>query len=378
MAEINRVLERATPATDESPQADAAEAPEPELPLPSDPQNVYLGGLFIFVILLSAYLARSIAMPLVLALVLKLTCQPIMRALERLRVPRLVSALSIIAVLLSTVVMLGAAVAGPAAAWLARLPQDLPKMQERLSYLREPVDTTLRFFQQVHDLGGAPPAESSAVASAEAEALSFLFSGAGGFVSAFSTTILFLFFLLLAGDGFMRRFVEILPDFGTKRRAVDIALQIENDTTAYLATITMMNVLVGFATAGVMSWLGVGDALLWGVVAFMLNFAPILGPMIGIGVFLLAGLLSSDNIWHALAPATLYLCIHLIEGQLLTPLLIARRFTINAVLIVVSLAFWFWMWGIPGAILSGPMLAILKIVCDRVRSMAALGRLMEA
>jgi predicted PurR-regulated permease PerM len=122
---------------------------------------------------------------------------------------------------------------------------------------------------------------------------------------------------------------------------------------------------------------GVGDPILWGTVAFLLNYTPILGPALGVVIFLLAGLLTSDTLWQALLPAVLYLAIHMVEGETVTPMLLARRFTLNPVLVILSLVFWFWMWGIPGAILSVPMLAIAKIVCDRVRPFAALGHFLE-
>jgi hypothetical protein len=82
-------------------------------------------------------------------------------------------------------------------------------------------------------------------------------------------------------------------------------------------------------------------------------------------------MLSFDSLWWALLPPTLYFGIHLAEGETLTPILLARRFTLNPVLVILSLVFWFWMWGVPGAILAVPMLAILKIVSDRVRTTSA-------
>jgi len=91
----------------------------------------------------------------------------------------------------------------------------------------------------------------------------------------------------------------------------------------------------------------------------------------------LAGLLTNDALWQALLPAGLYIVLHLIEGETLTPMLLAKRFTLNPVLVIISLVFWFWMWGIPGAILSVPMLAITKIICDRVRPLAAFGHFLE-
>jgi predicted PurR-regulated permease PerM len=134
---------------------------------------------------------------------------------------------------------------------------------------------------------------------------------------------------------------------------------------------------VGIATAAVMWLTGVGDPILWGTVAFLLNFVQILGPLLGVLIFLLAGALVGNTLWLALLPAGLYLGIHLIEGETVTPMLLAKRFTLNPVLVIVSLVFWFWMWGVPGAILSVPMLAMTKIVCDRVQSLAAFGHFLE-
>ena len=204
-----------------------------------------------------------------------------------------------------------------------------------------------------------------------------LFTGTRNFASGFFTTILFLLFLLVSGDTFLRRLVEIMPSFSNKRQAVDISQQIESDISAYLVTITLMSAAVGIATAMVMWLTGVGDPILWGAVAFLLNFVPILGPILGVVIFLLAGLLTNDTLWQALLPAGLYLGIHLIEGETITPMLLAKRFTLNPVLVIISLVFWFWMWGAPGAILSVPMLAITKIICDRIRPLAAFGHFLE-
>jgi predicted PurR-regulated permease PerM len=138
-----------------------------------------------------------------------------------------------------------------------------------------------------------------------------------------------------------------------------------------------MNAAVGFATALAMWLCGLGDPVLWGAVAFLLNYVPILGPMIGVVMFTLAGLLTAKTLWPALLPAGLYLVIHLAEGETITPMLLARRFTLNPLLVILSLIFWYWMWGVPGAILAVPMLAITKIVCDRIRMLAPFGHFLE-
>jgi predicted PurR-regulated permease PerM len=356
----------------------AAAADEHDLPIPSDIKAVFLGGLFLVAMLGACYVASDIILPIVLAFVLSLVLQPAMRALERVRLPRGIAAVFLILVLFGTLGGLGAALSGPAASWAQKLPTGIPKLEERLSFLSRPIAAVQKFVDQAQGLtlGGETKAVPVAV---QGSGLSDrLLSGTRSFASGLLETVLVLFFLLVSGDTFLRRLVEILPRFKDKRQAVDISQQIESDVSAYLFTITIMNLAVGVAIGTVMMFCGVGDPVLWGTVAFLLNYIPILGPMIGVAVFLLVGLLSIDSLWGAFLPAGLYLLIHLVEGETVTPMLLARRFTINPVLVILSLVFWYWMWGVPGAILSTPMLAITKIICDRIRPLMAFGHFMEA
>jgi predicted PurR-regulated permease PerM len=364
------------PTDQETEVVPPAEEPE-EMPLPSDPKVIFLGGLFVLALLATAYVASEIVLPLVFAIILKLLLQPAMRILERLHVPRILAALLLILALFGTIVGLGTAIAGPAGTWAAKLPEGIPRLQERLSFMREPIDTLQRFLQQVEAFGEAAPSPNAAASARGSTLLTTLFTGTRNFASGFFTTVLFLFFLLVSGDIFLHRLVEILPRFSSKRQVVEISQQIESDISAYLVTITIMNAAVGVAMAFAMWLTGVGDPILWGTVAFLLNYVPILGTALGVLIFLLAGLLTIDTLWQALLPAGLYLGFHLIEGETVTPMLLARRFTLNPVLVIISLVFWFWMWGIPGAILSVPMLAITKIICDRVRPLTAFGHFLE-
>jgi len=151
-----------------------------------------------------------------------------------------------------TIVGLGAAIAGPASTWAGKLPGAIPRLQERLSFLQEPINTLQRFLQQVESYG--QPAGGPAVSAEGSTLITKLFTGTRHFASGLFTTILFLFFLLVSGDTFLRRLVEILPSFSDKRQAVDIFQQVESDISAYLVTITLMNAAVGIATAMVM-WL---------------------------------------------------------------------------------------------------------------------------
>jgi predicted PurR-regulated permease PerM len=352
-----------------------------EMPLPSDPKAIFLGGLFILSALAAAYVASEIIVPLIFAILLRLMLQPAQRFLILLRIPQTIAALLLIIALLAAITGLGAAVSGPARTWAAKLPEGVPRLQERLSFMRAPVALVQKVQKQVEDFGSAAPTDAALAnapqAAPGASLLTQLLTGTRNFASAFFTTVLFLYFLLASGDTFLLRLVEILPRFAAKRQAVEITNQIQSDVSAYLVIITLMNAALG-ATMALAAWLaGLGDPILWGTVAFLLNYVPILGPALAFSLFLLAGLLTVEPLWQALLPAGLYLGLHVIEGETLTPNLLARRFTLNPVLVIVALVFWYWMWGIPGAILAMPMLAIVKIVCDRIRPLAAFGHFLE-
>jgi len=364
-----------TPTDQETKVMQPAEE-QADMPLPSDPKVIFLGGLFVLALFATAYVASAIVLPLIFAIVLKLLLQPAIRILEHLHIPRICASLLLIVALFGTIIGLGTAISGPAGTWAAKLPEGIPRLQDRLSFMREPIDTLQRFLQQVEDFGGTG-SSSPAVSAQGPSLLTKLFTGTRNFASGLFTTVLLLLFLLLSGDIFLNRLVEIMPGFSSKRQVVEISQQIERDISAYLITITILNAAVGIAVALAMRLTGVGDPILWGTVAFLLNYLPILGPALGMTIFLLAGLLTFDSLWLALLPATLYVGFILIEGQAVTPMLLARRFTLNPVVIILSLVFWLWMWGIPGVILAVPMLAITKIICDRVRPLAAFGHFLE-
>ena len=360
---------------------DTAAADEDELPIPSDiPSDikaVFLGGLFLLAVLAGCYVAAEIVLPVVLAFVLKLVLQPAMRALERIHLPNGIAAVLIILVLFGTLGGLGAALSGPAASWAQKLPSGIPKLQQRLSLLSRPFAAVEKLVDKAQGLTQGNQPKPVPVAVQGSGLSDQLLTGTRSFASGFFETAVVLFFLLANGDTFLRRLVEILPRFRNKRQAVEISQQIERDVSAYLFTITIMNLVVGVATGAVAALCGLGDPVLWGTVAFLLNYIPILGPILGVGIFVLVGLLSVDTLWLALLPAGLYLTIHIVEGETVTPMLLARRFTINPVLVVLALVFWYWMWGVPGAILATPMLAITKIICDRIRPLMAFGHFIE-
>jgi predicted PurR-regulated permease PerM len=309
---------------------------------------------------------------------LKLLLQPLVRLLDRAHLPRAAGAVLVILLVIGSFTGLVAALSVPATTWAEKLPEGIPRLEAHLSFLKGPMQRLQQVNQQAAQVTETPEQKGSVVSVRQDFGLTgALFAGTRTVIDDLFTIVLVLYFLLVSGDIFLRRFVEILPTFGNKRQAVDISQQVESDISAYLLTITAMNIAVGVATGAAMYLCGLGDPLLWGATAFLLNYIPILGPLFGTVIFLLVGMLSFDSLWWALLPPALYFGIHLVEGETLTPMLLARRFTLNPVLVILSLVFWFWMWGVPGAILAVPMLAILKIVCDRVRPLKALGHFLE-
>jgi predicted PurR-regulated permease PerM len=363
--------------TTNPPRADIEAQELPDLPVPADIKTVFQGGLFLLALLAACYVAGEIILPIVLAFVLKLVLQPAMRLLEHLHLPRVIAALAIIVVLFGGFVGLGTALSGPAASWAQKIPDGLPRLEERLTFLSRPVQALQKFLH--HAEGLAQPADPAVpTVAVQGPGLSDkLLNGTRTIASGLFTTVLVLFFLLVSGDTFLRRLVEVLPRFKDKRQAVEISQQIEADISAYLVTITIMNAAVGIATGIAAAACGLGNPVLWGTIAFLLNYVPILGPTIGVTIFVLVGLLSIGPLWLAFVPAGTYLCVHVIEGETVTPMLLARRFTINPVLVILAIVFWYWMWGVLGVILAMPMLAIAKIVCDRIEPLAAFGHFIE-
>src|SRR5580704_1467680 len=339
-------------------------------------------GVFVLAILATIgalYVGKEVFLPVVLALVLKLMLQPIMNALcERLHVPHTLSALFLIICLFGLVAAVAVTISVPASAWIQKIPEILPDIQQKLEGLRQPIEYLQQAFSAVTNMT-SPGGEGPAVAVKDGSGVaSTLALGTVKTLSRFFATMVVLFFLLVAGDRLMRGFIEVLPRFSDKRQATTIANEIQQNIGGYLLTITMMNAAVGVATGIAMWGCGLGDPLLWGAAAFLLNYVPVFGPLTGIGVFLVAGIVTLSWPWFAFLPAILYLLIHVAEGETITPLLLAGRLKLNPVLVIVSLFFWHALWGIPGALLAVPLLAVLKIVCDHVATLKPVAHIMSA
>jgi predicted PurR-regulated permease PerM len=328
------------------------------------------------------YAGKEVVLPVMLALVLKLLLQPVMEFFrKRLRLPGPLAALILIISLFCGIAAVVFTISGPASGWIGKAPEVVPVLKQKLVLLRGPIDYLQSAFKELQEVAtpagpnDAVPAvavkDTSAVASAVAWSTITI-------VTRLFTTMIILFFLLAAGDRLLRGLVEVLPRFSDKKQAAEIATEIQRQIGGYLLTITVMNGAVGLLTGLAMWGCGLGDPILWGAAAFLLNYVPILGPLTGIGMFFLAGIVVLEWPWGALLPPGIYLLIHILEGEIITPLLLARRFTLNPVLVIVSLFFWHAVWGIPGALLAVPLLAMFKISADRIESLKPAGHIVGA
>jgi predicted PurR-regulated permease PerM len=352
---------------------------------PALPGAVWSASILVLTVLAVVYtlhLGKEIILPILLAIVLKLLLQPAMRLLhEGICLPQALSAILLIVTLFGAIAALAFTVSIPATGWLKKAPESLPLLQEKLTVLRQPLSFLQQSLKEVENVTAGTPqgGNTQTVRITQSSGLgSYVATGTAATLSRFFTTMIMLFFLLASGDRLLRGLIEVLPRFSDKRQAVEIATAIQQNITGYLVTITIMNALVGIATGLAMWGCGLGTPLLWGAVAFLLNYIPILGPMTGLVVFFVAGILSLSWPWLALLPAVIYLLIHIAEGETITPMLLAQRFTLNPVLVIVSLFFWHTIWGIPGALLAVPLLAMFKIVCDHVESLKPVGHIIGA
>ena len=158
-----------------------------------------------------------------------------------------------------------------------------------------------------------------------------------------------------------RHVLSALPHFTQQRRAVRIAHEVEVSVAAYLTTITLINFCLGVIVAAAMYALDVPNPILWGVMSAVLNYIPFLGPAVMAVVLTLVSVLTHPTLAAALIVPAVFILITSIEGYFVTPAAVGRHLTLNPLLIVVSLIFWFWMWGIIGGLLSVPLLVCLKV-----------------
>ncbi|MBV8200415.1 MAG: AI-2E family transporter [Acidobacteria bacterium] len=344
-------------------------------------RSTALTGLFVLAAFYTLYFCRSLLLPLVLALLLALLLSPLVRGLKRLHIPEPLGAGLVLLGLLGSVGFGIYELSGPASDWMQRAPQSLRTAEVKLRDLKRSVQKLGRATEQVERIAdvsvtpGPPPRTPVVAVSVQATPTlrERLFNQAADLVTDGVVMLILLFFMLASGDLFLRKLVRVLPRLEDKRRAVDIARQVERDISHYLSTVTMINLALGAAVALAFALIRVPNPLLWGAMVTCTNFVPYLGPAINYGVFAMIGLLTFDTVPHMLLPVGLFLVLNVLESYVISPMVLGKRLTLNPVMLFVSLTFWGWMWGIVGAILAVPIMVVLKIFCDHLEPLAPIG-----
>lgn len=336
-------------------------------------RSISLTILTFLAILYTLYFARSFFLPVLLALLLSLLLVPAVRWLhQRLRVPPAGGGAIVLAALVGTLVVAASFVVEPASSWMQAIPSHIPQLQHRLEFLQAPFEKVQETTEQVQQLTGGGEDEQI-VQMRENTMTGLMMRQTPALAANLLLMFVLIYFILASGDLFLRKVVRMVRTFEDKRRAVEIARDIQERISIYLRTITIVNFCVGLAVA-VAAWLtGLGNYVLWGVLAFALNFIPYLGALIGIIATLLAGLLTFESPAYAFVMPAIYFAINVLEGNFITPSVIGRILTLNPVIVFLSLMFWGWIWGIAGALLAVPLLATFKIICDHLPPLRPIG-----
>ena len=189
-------------------------------------------------------------------------------------------------------------------------------------------------------------------------------------------TLVLVYLFLASGDLFLLKLVRVMPTMSDKKRVIAISHEIQKNISHYLLSVSIINVSLGVVVGGGLYFMGLPNAVVWGLLVAALNFIPYFGPIVGVVLLVAAGLLTFDSLLLGLLPSSWYLLLHLFEANLITPVLLGRRFTLNPVVIFVSLIFWTWLWGVPGALLSVPILVSIKVICDRIPTLSSVSELL--
>jgi len=179
-------------------------------------------------------------------------------------------------------------------------------------------------------------------------------------------TFLMAFFMIEARVRMRSRLLLHHASFSTSIKAARVMRDVQDRVAKYILTVTLINAGVGVVVATGAWLLGMDAPIMWGGLAAMLNFLPYIGPFAMIGILALFGLGTSDTLLLGLVPAAVFLGLHAVESNLITPAILGARFTMNPVLILIALSYFSWIWGVPGALLSVPILLTLTAVVDHL------------
>jgi predicted PurR-regulated permease PerM len=354
--------------------------------------SVAVGVLAVIAIVAALYLARAFFVPLLIGILASYTLRPLVEWLWAIRVPRPVGAALVLAVLAGGSSWVAYSLSDDAAAMIERLPEAARKLRQSLGTARASGPTALQNVQEAANqiegaatdaAGGSKPA-ARAKAAPDAAPVAWL----SGYLLAQSAllftviaqmpiVLLLTYFLLASGEHFRRKLVGFVgPSLTRKKGAVRILEEIDAQVQRYLLATLVSNALVGALTWLAFEALGLKQAGVWGVAAGVLHFIPYLGSVLLVLASGVAAFLQFGSMIHALAVAAAALLVAAAIGFVFMTWLQGRLASVNATVLFIALLFFGWLWGIWGLLLGAPLIAIAKVVCDRVESLKPAGELL--
>lgn len=353
----------------------------PDIRQPADLSNgainirlIALTGIFLYVSFFVLSIAKSIFLPICLALIFNLLLAPIVRGLRKFLVPAPVAAAAILLLFVSGMFFGVMQLATPASQWLERGPQALRLVEQNFLSVKRSVVEMGKATQALEKAARMSDARPTPQVEVKTDSLGgTLVDWTMEFVIGLVATLILLYFFLASGDLFLEKLVKVIPRFSDKRRAVEIVRGIEESISTYLMTVTGVNICLGVLIGATMYVLGMPNPLLWGVMAAILNFIPYVGSIIGLGAITLAATVSFQQIHGIAMVSASYLLLTALEGNFVTPMLLGKRLTLNPVVVVITVLFWGWLWGTLGALLAVPFVASFKIMCDHIEPLSPIG-----
>ena len=352
--------------------------------------NVSLGVLAVIAFVAALYLARAFFVPLLIGILASYTLSPVVGWLKKCHISRPAGAALVLAVLVGSLSWILFSLSDDAAAMIDKFPEAARKLRQNLSDARTSGPTALQNMQEAAkqlegaaaDAGAKPGARVVPARASEPSAWlrdyalaqsALLFTVVG----QAPIVLLLTYFLLASGAHFRLKLVQFVgPSLSRKKDAVRILEEVDVQIQRYLLTMLMTNALVGVGTWLAFEALGMEQAGVWGVVAGVLHFVPYLGPASVAFAGGMAGFLQFGSLLHALAVAGVSLLVSGAVGLGFATWLQSRFAGVNAAVLFIALLFFGWLWGVWGLLLGGPLVAIAKVICDRVESLKPVGELL--
>lgn len=303
-------------------------------------------------------------LPLTAALVVAIALVPLLEWLERRHVPSGLAAMLAVVGFLAVANTALVLIVVPATDWFRILPERIPQIQANLapvinfySQLQHFVDDTVQMLAS-----GPVAAAQTAAVEAPRSLLQLAATSAPAAIIQMVFGLLIIYFFLAGWTRLRRRTINSRGSFDGALAVARVIQNVVDATSAYVITIATINFCLGVAV-GLALWLiGMPSPWMWGGIVALLNFIPYFGPMLAAVLMGLGGLMVFNDIWLALLPAAIQIGFHLVEANMVTPMVLGRRLTMNPLLILVSITFWGWVWGTPGALLGVPLLIIIQTV----------------